>query len=212
MKAKRGRESWVVCRRCFAYGRRWSRVSPLARRAALPRSRDNEPLQVNRARLQPERSGRSDMPVTFHIPAGLREFTNGKAKVEIEASPATLADALSALWTLYPGVHDRMANEQGQVRQHINIFIGDEDMRYTGGLMSPVPGGAQISIIPAVSGGQGWPRSRHSSRPWQSCPSCSAARSRGARGRRSQCNPPQGSQEYRVDKHRWRSCECRHEC
>ena len=93
------------------------------------------------------------MPVTFHIPSGLREFTGGKSRVEIEASPATLADALLALWTLYPGVHDRMANEQGQVRQHINIFIGDEDMRYTGGLMSTLPAGAQISIIPAVSGG-----------------------------------------------------------
>ena len=93
------------------------------------------------------------MAVTFHIPGGLREFTNGKSRVEIEASPATLADALAALWTLYPGVRDRMANEQGQIRQHINIFIGDEDARYTGGMMSPVPAGAQISIIPAVSGG-----------------------------------------------------------
>lgn len=93
------------------------------------------------------------MPVTFHIPAGLREFAGGKSRVEIEATPETLADALAALWTLYPGVRDRMANEQGQIRQHINIFIGDEDIRYTGGLMSTVPAQAQISIIPAVSGG-----------------------------------------------------------
>ena len=91
--------------------------------------------------------------MTFHIPAGLREFTNGRYRVEIDASPATLADALTALWAACPGVRDRMANEQGQIRQHINIFIGDEDMRYTGGLMSAVPAGAQISIIPAVSGG-----------------------------------------------------------
>jgi sulfur-carrier protein len=93
------------------------------------------------------------MPVTFHIPAGLREFTGGKSRVQLDASPATLTDALAALWTLYPGVRDRMATEQGQIRQHINIFIGDEDVRYTGGLMSAVPAGAQISIIPAVSGG-----------------------------------------------------------
>jgi len=93
------------------------------------------------------------MPVTFHIPGGLREFTNGQRRVEIDASPATLADALAALWTLYPGVRDRMADEQGQIRQHINLFIGEEDIRYTGGLMSPVPAGSQISIIPAVSGG-----------------------------------------------------------
>ena len=93
------------------------------------------------------------MAVTFHIPGALREFTAGHGQVEIDLSPATLADALSDLWTLYPGVRDRVVNEQGQVRQHINIFIGDENIRYTGGLRSPVPAGCQISIVPAVSGG-----------------------------------------------------------
>lgn len=93
------------------------------------------------------------VPVTFHIPGALREFTAGRSKVEIEQSPATLADALGALWTMYPGVRDRIATEQGQVREHINIFIGDENVRYTGGLASPTPSGAEISIVPAVSGG-----------------------------------------------------------
>jgi molybdopterin synthase sulfur carrier subunit len=93
------------------------------------------------------------MSVTFHIPGALREFTAGHSTVEIEQSPATLADALSALWTLYPGVRDRIATEQGQVREHINIFIGDEHIRYTGGLASPVSAGTKISIVPAVSGG-----------------------------------------------------------
>jgi sulfur-carrier protein len=93
------------------------------------------------------------MPVTFHIPGALREFTDGNSRVEIEHSPATLADALSALWTLYPGVRDRIATEQGQVREHINIFIGNENVRYTGGLASPVSAGSEISIVPAVSGG-----------------------------------------------------------
>ena len=93
------------------------------------------------------------LPVTFHIPGALREFTAGRSKIAIEGSPATLADALSALWTLYPGVRDRIVTEQGQVREHINIFIGDENVRYTGGLASPVPPGSEISIVPAVSGG-----------------------------------------------------------
>jgi molybdopterin synthase sulfur carrier subunit len=93
------------------------------------------------------------MPVTFHIPAALREFTAGQSLVQIQRSPATLADALSALCTLYPGVRDRITTEQGEVRQHINIFIGNEHMRYTGGLASPVSDGCQISIVPAVSGG-----------------------------------------------------------
>ena len=93
------------------------------------------------------------MPVTFHIPSALREFTAGFSTVEIEHSSTTLADALSALWTLYPGVRDRIATEQGQVREHINIFIGDENVRYTGGLASPISAGSEISIVPAISGG-----------------------------------------------------------
>jgi molybdopterin synthase sulfur carrier subunit len=91
--------------------------------------------------------------VIFHIPGALRDFTAGRSKVAIEESPATLAEALAALWTLYPGVRDRIATEQGQVREHINIFIGNENVRYTGGLASPVASGSEISIVPAVSGG-----------------------------------------------------------
>ncbi len=93
------------------------------------------------------------MPVTFHIPGALREFTRGQRTVEIEQSPATLAEALAVLWTLYPGVRDRIATEQGHVREHINIFIGDENARYTGGLASRLPTKCEISIVPAVSGG-----------------------------------------------------------
>lgn len=93
------------------------------------------------------------LALTFHIPAALREFTGGRSTVEIEHSPATLTDALDALWALYPGARDRVITEQGQVRQHINIFIGNENIRYMGGLASPVAAGSEISIVPAVSGG-----------------------------------------------------------
>jgi len=93
------------------------------------------------------------VPVTFHIPGPLREFTAGRSAVTIEQSPATLAEALSALWKLYPGLRDRILTEQGQMREHINIFIGDEDVRYTGGLTSRIPVGSDISIVPAISGG-----------------------------------------------------------
>jgi sulfur-carrier protein len=93
------------------------------------------------------------MPVTFYIPGALREFTAGRSTVEIAESAATLAEALSALWTLYPGVRDRIATEQGQVREHINIFVGDENIRYTGGLTTKLASGSQISIVPVVSGG-----------------------------------------------------------
>jgi len=94
------------------------------------------------------------VPVTVYIPGALREFTEGRATVEIAFSSGTLADIFILLWTLYPGLRDRVVNEQGQVRQHINIFLGNENIRYTGGLASKVADGSQISIVPAVSGGR----------------------------------------------------------
>lgn len=93
------------------------------------------------------------MPVTFHIPGPLREFAAGRTTVTIEQSPATLSEALTALWKLYPGLRDRVVTEQGQMRQHVNIFIGDEDVRFTGGLASRISSGSDISIVPAISGG-----------------------------------------------------------
>jgi sulfur-carrier protein len=93
------------------------------------------------------------VPVTFHIPGALRQFTGGQSKIAIEQSPATVANALIAFWTLYPGIRDRVVTEQGQVREHINIFVGEENVRYTGGLATPVNNHAEISIVPAISGG-----------------------------------------------------------
>ncbi len=94
------------------------------------------------------------MPLIFHIPGALREFTAGNNTVRINQSAGTVFEALTALCTLYPGVRDRVLTEQGQVRQHINIFIGNEDVRYTGGLATRVLDGSEISIVPAVSGGK----------------------------------------------------------
>jgi sulfur-carrier protein len=91
--------------------------------------------------------------ITFHIPAPLREFTNGKTQVEITATPDTLSDALSTLWQAYPGLRDRVATEQGEIREHINIFIGDANIRFTGGLASRISGDSEISIVPNISGG-----------------------------------------------------------
>jgi molybdopterin converting factor small subunit len=92
--------------------------------------------------------------VTFHIPAPLREFTEGRSKVVLDESAQTVAEALSALWKRYPGLRDRIATEQGQIRQHINIFVGDQNIQFTSGLMSPVSADSEISIVPAISGGR----------------------------------------------------------
>ncbi len=93
------------------------------------------------------------MSVTVHIPGPLRGFSQGCGEVQLSGSPTTLRDALALLWGAYPGLRDRVLNEEGQLREHINIFVGDESIRYTGGLATPVPASAQISIIPAISGG-----------------------------------------------------------
>jgi len=93
------------------------------------------------------------MAFTFHIPGPLRSFADGNSQIAIDLPPTTVADALVALWKLYPGIRDRVATEQGQIREHINIFVGKEDIRYTGGLQTPVPDGAEITIIPSISGG-----------------------------------------------------------
>lgn len=93
----------------------------------------------------------------FHIPAALREFAGGRSSVEIDHGPAMLNDVLAQLWQLYPGLRDRIVTEQGQVRAHINIFVGDENIRYLGGLATQVTADAVISIIPAVSGGSAQP-------------------------------------------------------
>ena len=93
------------------------------------------------------------MRIVFHIPGALREFTDGSSRVEVDSATGTLADALAGLWIRYPGIRDRIVTEQGHVREHINIFIGDEHMRYTGGLMTALTPGVEIAIVPAVSGG-----------------------------------------------------------
>jgi molybdopterin synthase sulfur carrier subunit len=91
--------------------------------------------------------------IIFQIPGALRVYTDGQSRVEIDPAHGRLRDVLQALWSRYPGLRDRLANEQGEVREHINIFIGDEDVRYLEGLATPVPDGSEVTIVPAISGG-----------------------------------------------------------
>jgi MoaD family protein len=93
------------------------------------------------------------MPLRFFIPGPLREFTNGARLVTIASGAATAGEALERLWAEHPGVRDRVLTEQGEVRQHVNVFVGVESIRFTGGLATPVRDGDEISIVPAVSGG-----------------------------------------------------------
>jgi sulfur-carrier protein len=93
------------------------------------------------------------MPVTFRIPSYLAAFAGGQTMLPVEGTPATVADALKLLWMGSPGLKDRILDEQGAVRQHINIFVGEEAIRFADGLSTRVPADAEILIVPAVSGG-----------------------------------------------------------
>jgi molybdopterin converting factor small subunit len=91
--------------------------------------------------------------IVFQIPGYLQTFTQGKGRVELSDAPPTVGQALQRLWALHPGVRDRVVTEQGEVRQHVNVFVGNESIRFTGGLETPVQDGVEIWIVPAVSGG-----------------------------------------------------------
>lgn len=93
------------------------------------------------------------MPVTVRIPTYLAVFAGGRNSFALDSAPATVYAALEALWEVHPGLRDRIVDEQGQVRQHINIFVGEEAIRFADGLSTMVPADAEILIVPAVSGG-----------------------------------------------------------
>ena len=93
------------------------------------------------------------MTVHFWIPGPLRSMTGGHTHVDVETSSGTLQDALEALFAAHPGIRDRVLTERGEVREHVNVFVGKNEARWTGGLATPLTDGMEISIIPAISGG-----------------------------------------------------------
>lgn len=93
------------------------------------------------------------MSFVFTIPGPLRELANDRHEVRVSGTARSVDDALSLLWRECPGVRDRVITERGDVRQHINIFVDGESLRDCGGLTARVRDGAEIVILPAVSGG-----------------------------------------------------------
>ena len=91
--------------------------------------------------------------ITVQVSSALRALTGGRDRIEVGGTPGTLGDALEALWVVYPGLRDRVVTEQREIREHVNVFVGVENVRYTGGLATPIDAGAEISIFQAVSGG-----------------------------------------------------------
>ena len=91
------------------------------------------------------------MSVTVRIPTILRSYTGGSS--EVTADGVTLAEVLDDLEANHAGIKARVLDDAGEIRRFVNVYVGNDDVRFLDGLRSPTPDGTQISIIPAVAGG-----------------------------------------------------------
>ncbi|WP_306365820.1 ubiquitin-like small modifier protein 1 [Nocardiopsis sp. CC223A] len=91
------------------------------------------------------------MSASVRVPTILRTYTDDAA--EVTAQGSTLAEILDDLEANHPGIRARILDDTGKVRRFVNVYVGDEDVRFAQGLQTEIAEGAQISIIPAVAGG-----------------------------------------------------------
>ena len=91
------------------------------------------------------------MSVKVRIPTQLRPLAGGVGEVEVEGG--TVGDALKALDVAHPGFSERLFDEGGNLRRFVNVFMGEEDIRFLSGLATPVPAGSVVAVVPAVAGG-----------------------------------------------------------
>ncbi len=91
------------------------------------------------------------MSVTVRVPTILRTYTGGSAEVSVDGG--TLAEVVASLETAYPGIGARVLDDDGRLRRFVNVYVGDEDVRFAEGLQTATPDGSTVSVIPAVAGG-----------------------------------------------------------
>jgi molybdopterin converting factor small subunit len=91
------------------------------------------------------------MSVSVRVPTILRTYTKGES--EVSADGTTLSEVLDSLDATYPGIKGRVVDEQGKLRRFVNVYVGNEDVRFAEGLDTVTPSGTQVSVIPAVAGG-----------------------------------------------------------
>ncbi|RLV49788.1 MoaD/ThiS family protein [Nocardioides mangrovicus] len=90
------------------------------------------------------------MAIEVRIPTILRTYTDGAKSVD--ASGATLQALIDDLESNHSGIKDRLI-EGGQLRRFVNVYVNDEDVRFTGGLETELSDGDQVVVLPAVAGG-----------------------------------------------------------
>ena len=91
------------------------------------------------------------MSNTIHIPTPLRPFTDKKESIDV--SGGTVGELLVDLTTRYEGLKKHLYTDEGKLRNFVNVYLNDEDVRYLGSLETPVADGDTVSILPAVAGG-----------------------------------------------------------
>jgi molybdopterin synthase sulfur carrier subunit len=90
------------------------------------------------------------MSINVSIPTILRTYTEGAKRVEAEGS--TLAALITDLDARHPGLGDRLL-DAGELRRFVNVYKNDEDVRFLGGLSTPLADGDAVTVLPAVAGG-----------------------------------------------------------
>jgi molybdopterin synthase sulfur carrier subunit len=93
------------------------------------------------------------MPVQLHLPGALRQYAGGASVLELPLAGATVSALLGALGADYPGVHQRVVDELGGLRPHVNVFVNGENIRHLDGLSTPVAEDDEVWLLPAISGG-----------------------------------------------------------
>jgi len=91
------------------------------------------------------------MSIMVRIPTPLRSVTDGQAKVSVEGS--SINEIIGSLDRQFPGIKERLCDDQGMLRNFVNIYVNGEDIRFLEGIDSVTKDGDDISIVPAVAGG-----------------------------------------------------------
>lgn len=91
------------------------------------------------------------MTVTIEIPAALQRFVNNQSSVEVPEG--SVKDAINSLVTDYGPLKEHLFDEQGRIRSFVNIYLNDEDIRYSSNLDTPAKAGDVIQIVPSIAGG-----------------------------------------------------------
>lgn len=92
------------------------------------------------------------MSVTVHLSGHLKPFSNGEVEVRLSGEFATVGEVLESLWKQHIALRDRVLNERGEIRQHVNIFVGSGDVKRLKGLATKISS-KHLHIFNAVSGG-----------------------------------------------------------